>query len=146
MTPSAIFAVLIGLVALATILGVVWKLTTGRARRGSGEFVRLSEVPLAGRATLLQFSTEFCAPCKASHHVLHRLANDLPDVQHIDLDVTHRPDIASQFNILQTPTTFVLDHRGAVRARIGGAVRRDVVVAEIERVLGRPQAQSVSAG
>jgi len=135
MAPIVILAVLIGLVALATLLGVVWRLTSGRVRQGSGDVVRLSEVRLAGRATLLQFSTDVCAPCKATHRVLHRLANDFPDVEHVDLDLTNRPELASQFNILQTPTTFVLDHRGVIRARIGGAVRRDVIVAELDRVL-----------
>jgi hypothetical protein len=37
--------------------------------------------------------------------------------------------------VLQTPTTLILDSAGAVRARIGGAVRREVVEAELHRVL-----------
>jgi hypothetical protein len=37
--------------------------------------------------------------------------------------------------VLQTPTTLILDSDGAVRARIGGAVRRDLVIAELDRVL-----------
>ena len=37
--------------------------------------------------------------------------------------------------MLQTPTTFILDAHGTVRARIGGAVRRDTITAELARVL-----------
>jgi hypothetical protein len=56
-------------------------------------------------------------------------------VRHIEIDVADRPDLAAKFNVLQTPTTLILDARGAVRARIGGAVRRDVVEAELHRML-----------
>ena len=57
------------------------------------------------------------------------------DVRHVEVDIADRPDLAAQFNVLQTPTTLILDAAGSVRARIGGAVRRDTVVAELERVL-----------
>jgi thiol-disulfide isomerase/thioredoxin len=134
MQPPAVFAILIALVALSTALGFVWKTTTGRARRGSGVVVNLPEVQLADRATLLQFSTEVCAPCKATHRVLGGIADSLDGVEHVDVDVTHRPEIASKFNILQTPTTLVLDNHGVIRARIGGAARGDVVRAELDRI------------
>jgi thioredoxin-related protein len=49
--------------------------------------------------------------------------------------VTHRPELAARYRVLQTPTTLILDRDGAVRARIGGAVRRDLVIAELDRVL-----------
>jgi thiol-disulfide isomerase/thioredoxin len=90
---------------------------------------------LGERATLLQFSTEVCAPCKSTARVLDDLAARTADVAHVDLDVTHRPELASRYRVLQTPTTLILDADGAVRARIGGAVRRDIVVAELARVL-----------
>ena len=92
-------------------------------------------VPLGERATLLQFSTEVCAPCRATARVLGELADSTDAVAHVDLDVTHRPDLAARYRVLQTPTTLILDRDGAVRARIGGAVRRDLVVAELDRVL-----------
>ena len=49
--------------------------------------------------------------------------------------MTHRPELAARYRVLQTPTTLILDSDGAVRARIGGAVRRDLVIAELDRVL-----------
>ena len=122
--------VLIGLVAFATVLGLVWRATQGRMRVGTGSVV---DVELGGRATLLQLSTEVCAPCRATARVLGELSTD--DIRHIEVDITERPDLVSRFNVLQTPTTFILDQYGTVKARIGGAVRRDLVAAELERVL-----------
>jgi thiol-disulfide isomerase/thioredoxin len=124
------------LVLAATLLGVLHRTTQGRVRAVSdARVVSIEGIALGGRATLLQFSTEVCAPCKATARVLDDLAARTEDVAHVDLDVTHRPELASRYRVLQTPTTLILDADGTVRARIGGAVRRDLVVAELEKVL-----------
>jgi thiol-disulfide isomerase/thioredoxin len=140
MDPIAIALTLAGLVALATALGLAWKSTQGRVRHTDGRtIVRAADVPgvrrFARGATLLQFSTEVCAPCVATRSVLGDVAGSRTGVAHIDLDVTHRPDLASRFHVMQTPTTLILDRRGVVRARIGGAPRRDALVAELDRII-----------
>ena len=121
---------LIGLVAFATILGLLWRSSQGRVLAARG---RIDGVELGDRATLLQLSTEVCAPCRATARVLDDLSTDV--VRHVEVDIVDRPDLVTRYNVLQTPTTFILDRTGTVRARIGGAVRRDVVAAELERVL-----------
>jgi thiol-disulfide isomerase/thioredoxin len=138
MNPGDVLAILLGLVAFATVLGFVWKSRTGRvrtARGNNGNAVDLPEVPLAGRATLLQFSTEVCAPCVPTRRVLGQIADTTDGVSHVDLDLTHRPDIAARFNVLQTPTTLILDRAGVIRARIGGAPRQADVRAALESIL-----------
>ena len=140
MNALLVIAALGGLVALATVLGLVWRSAQGRVRHTDGRtVVRASDLPgvtrLARGATLLQFSTEVCAPCRATRVVLGDVASRRTGVEHVDLDLTHRPDLASRFNILQTPTTFILDRRGVVRARIGGAPRRDALTLELDRIL-----------
>jgi thiol-disulfide isomerase/thioredoxin len=138
MNLGAVLAILLGLVAFATVLGIVWKTRTGRvrtARASDGNAVDLPEVPLAGRATLLQFSTEVCAPCVPTRRVLGQIADSTDGVSHVDLDLTHRPDIAARFNVLQTPTTLILDRAGVIRARIGGAPRQADVRAALESIL-----------
>lgn len=140
MNPALVGALLFGLVAATTTLGLVWKAAQGRIRRADGStVVRARDIPgveaLGSGATLLQFSTEVCSPCKSTHAVLDGIATEIDSVTHVDLDVTHRPDLAAQFRIMQTPTTLILDRTGAVRARIGGAARRDTVRAELDRIL-----------
>jgi thiol-disulfide isomerase/thioredoxin len=130
-----IAAVLIGLVVLATTLGLVWRASQGRVRAATG---RIDDVELGSRATLLQLSSEFCAPCRSTARVLGEIGG--VDIRHIEVDIVNRPDLVARFNVLQTPTTFILDADGTVRARIGGAVRRDQVVAELDRVLAGAQA------
>jgi thiol-disulfide isomerase/thioredoxin len=135
MSALLIVGILVGLVALATALGLIWKARTGRVRTLDGNVVRLPEVPRDGNVTLLQFSTEVCAPCVPTRRVLGQIADSTAGVNHIDFDLTHRPDIAAQFNVLQTPTTLILDRTGTIRARIGGAPRRADVVAALETIL-----------
>jgi thiol-disulfide isomerase/thioredoxin len=128
--PMQIALILIGLVAAATVLGLIWRASQGRVRLATGS---IDGVELGGQATLLQLSSEVCAPCRATAKVLEGIQDD--GVRHVEVDIADRPDLASRFNILQTPTTLILDATGTVRARIGGAVRRDIVIAELERVL-----------
>jgi len=123
-------ASLIGLVAIATVLGLLWRASQGRVTAATGS---IEGIELGGTATLLQLSSEVCAPCRATAKVLGGIHE--AGVHHVEVDIADRPDLASKFNILQTPTTLILDASGAVRARIGGAVRRDTVIAELERVL-----------
>jgi thiol-disulfide isomerase/thioredoxin len=139
MNPVAVIAILLGLVALATVLGLVWKARNGRVsapgRRASQDAVDLPEVHRGEKATLLQFSTEVCAPCVPTRRVLGQIADSTDGVNHVDLDLTHRPDIAARFNVLQTPTTLILDRAGVIRARIGGAPRQADVRAALADIL-----------
>jgi thiol-disulfide isomerase/thioredoxin len=139
MSTLAVFAILFGLIALATVLGLVWKAQNGRitapGRRTSQDAVDLPEVTRGAKATLLQFSTEVCAPCVPTRRVLGQIADSTDGVTHVDLDLTHRPDIAARFNVLQTPTTLILDRAGVIRARIGGAPRQADVRAALAEIL-----------
>jgi thiol-disulfide isomerase/thioredoxin len=96
---------------------------------------RLGADGLGERATLLQFSTELCSRCPGMHRVLSSLADERHGVRHLDIDLTHRPDIARHFRVLQTPTTLILDGDGVVRTRFGGAPGRDVLEFELSRVV-----------
>jgi thiol-disulfide isomerase/thioredoxin len=148
MNVLSIVAVLVGVVAVSTGLGVLWKATSGRVRRPRARLgvadrvadrVALSALDpdaVAGsQATILQFSTELCAPCRVAGTMLATIAAEHPGVTHVDIDVTSRPDIANRFSLLQSPTTLMLDSLGNVTARIGGPPRATSVRAELDRIL-----------
>lgn len=134
---------LIGLAVLlaATLLaGALLRWHQGRPRRRIAHDVvdprRLGADALGEAATLLQFSTELCARCPGAHRTLAAIAASRRGVRHLDVDLTHRPDIAAHFRILQTPTILVLDRHGAVQTRFGGAPSRDVLELELNRLTG----------
>ncbi len=70
------------------------------------------------------------------HRTLAEIARSHEGVTHLDIDLTHRPDIAKHFHVLQTPTTLVLDRDGVIRTRFGGAPSRDVLELELTRLAG----------
>lgn len=126
------------LVAVAVGAGIVYRRTQGRARTvDTAEVVdprRLGADGLGEEATLLQFSTEMCSRCPGVHRMLSDIAAGRDGVRHLDVDLTHRPDIAQHFRVLQTPTTLVLDRNGAIRTRFGGTPGRAVVELELTRL------------
>ena len=80
------------------------------------------------RATLVQFSSAFCAPCRATRRVLDDIAARVPGVTHVEIDAEAHLDLVRRLGILRTPTTIVLDAAGAEVARASGAPRPDQVL------------------
>jgi thiol-disulfide isomerase/thioredoxin len=126
------------LVAVTVVIGILLRARQGRLRRDVNHEIvkpaRLGADRLGDAATLLQFSTEMCSRCPAVHRTLAEIAQSRPGVRHLDVDLTHRPDIARHFNVLQTPTTLVLDRNGAVQTRFGGVPNRHVLELELQRL------------
>jgi len=76
--------------------------------------------PLGERATVVQFSSTFCAPCRSTRHVVERAVATTDGVAHVDLDVADRLDLGERLGIDVTPTVLVLDARGDVVRRASG--------------------------
>ena len=84
------------------------------------------------RATLLQFSSAFCAPCRATRRVLSDVAGAVPGVAHLEVDAEHHLDLVRALGVLRTPTTLVLDAHGREVTRATGAPRPAQVLAALE--------------
>lgn len=87
--------------------------------------------PLGSRATLVQFSTSFCQPCRATRTVLGEVAELVDGVEHVEIDAESRLDLVRQFDVMRTPTVFVLDANGSVVKRAVGQPRKADVVAAL---------------
>ena len=135
-------ALIFGVVALAIAAGLIWRARTGRAKSVTGgEVIDLSEIAaikngqpvtkFGKKVTFLQFSTEICSQCRQTARLFHELEQTTPDVLHLEVDITHRLELAKKFHIMQTPTTLVLDARGRVTSRIGGAARPQTIADEL---------------
>ncbi|EGX56865.1 thioredoxin [Streptomyces zinciresistens K42] len=113
--------------------------------RGRDEGQRLGAADLGGdlgeRATLVQFSSAFCAPCRATRRVLGEVAGMVPGVSHVEIDAEDNLGLVRRLDILRTPTVLVLDADGAVVRRATGRPRKaDVIAAlgEAVRAAGAP--------
>ncbi len=91
---------------------------------------------LGERATLLQFSSAFCAPCRATRQVLGTVAQATPGVAHIEVDAEQHLDVVRRLGILRTPTTIVLDPAGREVTRAAGAPAREQVLSTLASLPG----------
>ncbi len=90
---------------------------------------------LGERATLLQFSSAFCTPCRATRVVLGDVAGMIPGVVHIEVDAESHLDLVRQLDVTRTPTVLVLDSTGRIRTRATGAPRKADVIAALGEVV-----------
>ena len=92
----------------------------------------LAETPyddrLGERATLVQFSSAFCAPCRTTRVVLADVAGAVPGVAHVEVDAEQHLDLVRRVGITRTPTTLVLDRAGHEVTRAAGAPTRQQVL------------------
>ncbi|MFF5103714.1 TlpA family protein disulfide reductase [Streptomyces sp. NPDC000134] len=86
---------------------------------------------LGERATLVQFSSAFCAPCRATRRVLGEVAALVPGVAHIEIDAEARLDLVRALDVAKTPTVLVLDAGGRVVRRAAGQPRKADVIAAL---------------
>jgi len=87
--------------------------------------------PLGERATLLQFSSAFCAPCRTTRVVLADVAALVPGVAHVEVDAEQHLDLVRRLHIQRTPTTLILDPQGRELSRASGAPRKADVLAAL---------------
>jgi thiol-disulfide isomerase/thioredoxin len=150
--------VIVGLIVLAaalvvaTALGLAMRWRAGRFRTarsgppaqpervaGADRPDVLTEADLGGRlgqqATLVQFSTAFCAPCRPTRQILAQVAQMTDGVTHLEVDAADRLDLVRRLRINTTPTVLVLGPDGAVVKRAAGLPRKADVIAALGAVI-----------
>ncbi|MDT0610533.1 thioredoxin family protein [Streptomyces sp. DSM 40712] len=103
------------------------RLDSAGRRLGAGDL----GAALGERATLVQFSTAFCAPCRATRRILAEVAGMVPGVAHVEIDAEHRLELVRALDVLKTPTVLVLDAGGRVVRRAVGLPRKADVIAAL---------------
>lgn len=96
---------------------------------------RVTEDPDDNRICLLQLSTTFCAPCRATRVQLSDYARRTEGVRHLDIDLANHPDWSNPLGVHTTPTTLALDSSGRELFRISGVPRREALDAAIREHL-----------
>jgi thiol-disulfide isomerase/thioredoxin len=145
--------VLLATLVLAGIAGLVMRARNGRMRAAPNQPANISSaemgspavdpaalglasmgLELGERATLLQFSSTFCAPCRATRTLLSDVAGQVPGVRHHDVDVAAGDaalELVRKLDIRRTPTTLVLDAEAREVRRASGVPRREHVLAAL---------------
>ncbi|GAA1197739.1 thiol-disulfide isomerase/thioredoxin [Kitasatospora gansuensis] len=131
-----------GLLVCAVVLVLASGFGLLRARRDGRLRVRAKDgavvlttgdlgAELGERATLVQFSSAFCQPCRATRRVLAEVVGLVPGVAHVEVDAEEQLDLVRRLDILRTPTVLVLDAGGREVRRASGQPRRADVIAAL---------------
>ncbi len=89
---------------------------------------------LGSRATLVQFSSAFCSPCRATRMLLEDVTEDMGDVVYVEIDAETNLELVRTLDIRSTPTTLFLDRTGHEVGRAMGAPKRDQVLSAISAI------------
>jgi thiol-disulfide isomerase/thioredoxin len=127
------FAPIAVILILASAYGFWYQLSRGKIRATKGPLEGALTADILGaslgeRATLVQFSSAFCTPCRATKLLLQNVIVDMADVRHLDIDAEAHLELVRKLDIRSTPTTLFLDSRGVEVGRAVGAPHRDQVV------------------
>ena len=130
--------------AIASSYGIWYRRSRGKikARSGvvpavvAGDLTGASTGPIkfGSRVTLLQFSSAFCSPCRATRALLADITEEMSDVSHIDIDAESHLELVRRLDIRSTPTTLILDGNQVEVGRAVGAPKRAQVIAAIGAV------------
>jgi thiol-disulfide isomerase/thioredoxin len=123
---------------VASLLGVAWQRRNGRFATVSASS---SMLPALGWSegtplTLLQFSSAFCAPCRATRILCAQVAQTVPGVRHIEVDAESHLAAVRELGILRTPTVLLVDSAGEVVRRASGLPTRSQLLAAVDAALG----------
>jgi thiol-disulfide isomerase/thioredoxin len=141
--------VLVVALVLASVFGLWRAFVDGRFRgthrvKGVPETAEASPSVLADadiahtlgeRATLVQFSSAFCAPCRAARRVLSDVAAVVPGVEYVEVDAEHHLELFRRLGVVRTPTTLVLDAAGREVVRAAGAPKKEDVLSALARAV-----------
>ncbi|WDZ83337.1 TlpA family protein disulfide reductase [Micromonospora cathayae] len=134
--------VVVGVLAAASAFGWWHRRRDGRLRAvgpPSGPAAD-PELPAAlgirpGVVTLVQFSSAFCAPCRAARRVLDAVRETLPGVHLVEVDVERHLDAVRELDVWRTPTVLVVDTAGRVVRRAAGVPDRQELIGVVTPLL-----------
>jgi thiol-disulfide isomerase/thioredoxin len=141
---------LAGVIGFCAVAGLWWRGRSGRITAAApgatpGPWAALGVEQ--GGVTLLQFSSAFCQPCRATRAILGEVAAMLPGVRHIEVDAESHLAAVRELNILRTPTVLIIDSTGAIVKRASGQPRKADVIAAVAPLLvdggaGQPESET----
>jgi len=92
------------------------------------------QMQLGKNVTLLQFSTAFCSPCKATAQIISHLVEGMDDVVYIQVASEENLKLVEKFDIKSTPTVIFFNRNGIEVGRAVGIPTKEQVIISINAV------------
>ena len=123
--------------ALATAYGLWYQRSRGKVVVKSDKGLITQEMigaALGSRVTLVQFSSAFCSPCRATRMLLEDVTAEMNEVAYVEVDAEANLELERTLDNRSTPTTLFLDRSGHEVGRAMGAPKRDQVLSAISAI------------
>jgi thiol-disulfide isomerase/thioredoxin len=121
---------------LRTRNGAVRTVERGEGVSPNAVFERLGVRPADADLTVVQFSTAFCGPCRATKARLQQLQTTRPGLAVVQVDAESHLEEVRELDVRRTPTLFYLDREGRLIGRSSGAPRPDELTALVDTHVG----------
>ena len=130
---------LVVVLALAIAFGIWYTRSRGEFRKkktvnGPKLDASIIGVELGSRVTMVQFSSAFCSPCRATKALLEDMVKTMPDVRYAHIDAESHLELVRQLDIRSTPTTLFLNAAGVEVGRAMGTPKRSQVMAAVDAI------------
>ena len=130
---------LVIVLALAIAFGVWYTRSRGEFRKkktinGPKLDAAIVGVELGSRVTMVQFSSAFCSPCRATKALLEDMVKTMPDVRYAHIDAESNLELVRKLDIRSTPTTLFLNSDGIEVGRAMGTPKRSQVLAAVNAI------------
>jgi len=130
---------LLVVLALAIAFGIWYTRSRGEFRRkktvnGPKLDASIIGVELGSRVTMVQFSSAFCSPCRATKALLEDMVKTMPDVRYAHIDAESHLELVRELDIRSTPTTLFLNSAGVEVGRAMGTPKRSQVLAAVNAI------------
>ena len=148
----------IAILALTSLFGLYWRSQQGKLKTPAVEGNRISneeiskiirhkssfmvnsdlldqhQMQLGKNVTLLQFSSAFCSPCKATAVVISQIVQGMDDVVYIQVASEENLKLVEKFDIKTTPTVIFFNRDGIEVGRAVGIPTKEQVLISINAV------------
>ena len=130
---------LVIVLALGIAFGVWYTRSRGEFRKkktidGPKLDAKTIGVELGSRVTMVQFSSAFCSPCRATKALLEDMVTKMPDVRYAHIDAESHLELVRKLDIRSTPTTLFLNSDGTEVGRAMGTPKRSQVLDAVNAI------------
>ena len=130
---------LVIVLALAIAFGVWYTRSRGEFRKkktinGPKLDAGIIGAELGARVTMVQFSSAFCSPCRATKALLEDMVKSMPDVRYAHIDAESNLELVRKLDIRSTPTTLFLNGDGIEVGRAMGTPKRSQVLDAVNAI------------
>lgn len=87
---------------------------------------------IKGKKVVVDFYASWCGPCKMFSPIIDEVANEMPDVKFLKVDIDTLEALPKEYEIMSIPTVLIFEN-GVLSKRVTGYLEKDQLIEFISR-------------